>query len=75
MKLILIQPSCYQKLDVPTTGPNRPTWKVLNTHQTPSTWNDLQNKLEINLLEKSNSKIKTALVNFYFINYYLTRET
>ena len=30
------------------------------SYQTTSTWNDLQNKLGINMLEESNSKIKTA---------------
>ena len=33
------------------------------------TWNDLQNKLDINMLEESNSKVKTTLVQLYFNNY------
>ena len=39
------------------------------TYQAASTWNDLQNKLEINMLEESNSKVKTALVQLNFNNY------
>ena len=39
------------------------------THQTAYTWNDLQNKLGINMLEESNSKVKTAIVQLYFNNY------
>ena len=39
------------------------------TYQTAYTWNDLQNKLGINMLEESNSKVKTALVQLYFSNY------
>ena len=38
------------------------------TYQTAYTWNDLQNKLAINMLEQSNSKVKTALVQLYFNN-------
>ena len=38
-------------------------------YELASTWNDLQNKLGINMLEKSNSKIKTTLVQLYFNNY------
>ena len=32
------------------------------TYQTASTWNVLRNKLGINMLEESNSKVKTGLV-------------
>ena len=39
------------------------------TYQAASTWNDLQNKLDIDMLEESNSKVKTALVQLYFNNY------
>ena len=39
------------------------------TYQAASTWNDLQNKLDINIPEESNSKVKTALVQLNFNNY------
>ena len=39
------------------------------TYQGASTLNDLQNKLDIDMLEESNSKVKTALVQLYFNNY------
>ena len=35
------------------------------TYQAASTWNDLN----IDMLEESNSKVKTALVQLYFNNY------
>ena len=38
------------------------------TYQIVYTWNDLQNKSAINMLEQSNSKVKTALVQLYFNN-------
>ena len=37
--------------------------KFFITYQAASTWNDLQNKLNIDMLEESNSKVKTALYN------------
>ena len=40
------------------------------TFRAASTWNDLQNKLDRNMLEESNSKIKTAFVQLYFNNYF-----
>ena len=39
------------------------------TYQAASTWNYLQNKLDIDMLEQSNSKFKTALVQLCFNNY------
>ena len=39
------------------------------TYQGASTLNNLQNKLDIDMLEESNSKVKTALVQLYFNNY------
>ena len=39
------------------------------TYQAASTWNDLQNKPNIDMLEESNSKVKTALIQLYFNNY------
>ena len=38
-------------------------------YQTTSTWNDLQNELGMNMLEESNSKVKTTLVLLFFNNY------
>ena len=34
-------------------------------YEIASTWNDIQNKLGINMLEERNSKVKTALVQAY----------
>ena len=55
------------KLRVPTTTDQY--GKVSITYQIAFTRNYLQKELEINMLEESNSKDKTALVQLYFNNY------
>ena len=39
------------------------------TYQVASTWNDLQDKLDIDMLEESNSKVKTTLIALCFNSY------
>ena len=39
------------------------------TYQTASLWNDLQNKLGINMMEENNAKRKAALVKYYLDKY------
>ena len=53
-------------LPQPQTGQYR---KFSITYQTVFTWNDREKNLGINMLEESNSKVKTALVQLYFNNY------
>ena len=38
-------------------------------YQAATTWNDLQNILDIDMLEESNSKVKTALIELCFNSY------
>ena len=40
-------------------------------YQTAATWNKLQDKLEIDMLEESKEKVKAALLKFYLNNYVL----